>query len=275
MREPVAGWLGIDVGWVHPAVDSDGRIYTWANQRHRQDARSYCTTASEVTVTRPDGTTHTQPPYGEEQIAALLVCSEHEFQERCLRLASSIVAKAFRQSFGIAVESWDDRPDRSARWRIIHQAIISHAAQRDVPVIQVRRAYTSQTCPGCGHRSKDNRPTRDTFTCQRCGLAGQADEIAARNIAARADAARTPNPSTGAQEGQKRCTGCGIVKAHEDFHRNRNQPDGRAPRCKSCVAPARGGGCPAVTNRGTPCTARGATFYGGYCGRHKDRASAG
>jgi putative transposase len=55
-----------------------------------------------------------------------------------------------------------------------------------VPVVLVDPRNTSRECPECGHISKRNRPRRDVFCCQRCGLAGPADHIAARIIAGRA-----------------------------------------------------------------------------------------
>ena len=54
-----------------------------------------------------------------------------------------------------------------------------------VPVVFVDPAYTSQTCPACGHVSQGNRRTRDRFCCQSCGFAGPADGVAAVNIAIR------------------------------------------------------------------------------------------
>ncbi len=55
-----------------------------------------------------------------------------------------------------------------------------------VPVILVNPRGTSHTCPECGHNEKANRPNRDTFKCVQCGFSGNADLIAAINIAARA-----------------------------------------------------------------------------------------
>ncbi|HUR06774.1 MAG TPA: transposase, partial [Nonomuraea sp.] len=59
------------------------------------------------------------------------------------------------------------------------------AARAGVAFLLVDPAYTSQTCPDCGHISRANRPARGRFVCTRCGLAGPADHIAARNIATR------------------------------------------------------------------------------------------
>lgn len=52
----------------------------------------------------------------------------------------------------------------------------------------VNAAYTSQTCPNpaCGYVHKDNRHG-DRFQCLMCGHGGDADVIAAQNIAARID----------------------------------------------------------------------------------------
>jgi len=46
----------------------------------------------------------------------------------------------------------------------------------------VNPAFTSQTCPACGHVSADNRPSRAVFRCTKCGRAGHADTIAGINI---------------------------------------------------------------------------------------------
>ena len=59
------------------------------------------------------------------------------------------------------------------------------AARRGGLVIAVNPQYTSRTCPACGHESKENRPTRDTFACTACGYSGHADIVAANNILTR------------------------------------------------------------------------------------------
>jgi len=41
---------------------------------------------------------------------------------------------------------------------------------------------TRLACPGCGERSRKNRPQRDRFHCVGCGFAGPADAVAAENI---------------------------------------------------------------------------------------------
>lgn len=49
-------------------------------------------------------------------------------------------------------------------------------------VVAVNPAYTSQTCPCCGHVSKDNRKTQAAFACVKCSFAENADIVGAMNI---------------------------------------------------------------------------------------------
>ena len=51
-------------------------------------------------------------------------------------------------------------------------------------LIAVPPHYTSQTCPACGHVSKDNRKTQAQFACVECGYEANADLVGAMNILA-------------------------------------------------------------------------------------------
>jgi putative transposase len=51
-------------------------------------------------------------------------------------------------------------------------------------LIAVPPQYTSQTCPCCGHVSRDNRQTQAKFECVDCGFAENADVVGAINIKA-------------------------------------------------------------------------------------------
>ena len=42
--------------------------------------------------------------------------------------------------------------------------------------------HTSQTCPCCGHVSKDNRQTQARFACVECGYENHADVVGAINV---------------------------------------------------------------------------------------------
>ena len=49
-------------------------------------------------------------------------------------------------------------------------------------VAKVNPAYTSQTCPSCGHCEKENRPTQAEFECRQCGYTNNADVVGAINV---------------------------------------------------------------------------------------------
>ena len=57
-------------------------------------------------------------------------------------------------------------------------------------LIKVNPKHTSQTCPQCGHISKDNRKEQERFKCVKCGYEANADHNAAQNILRRAGLAR-------------------------------------------------------------------------------------
>lgn len=52
-------------------------------------------------------------------------------------------------------------------------------------VLKVNPQYTSQTCPCCGHKSKDNRLTQAKFKCVECDFTENADLVGALNVLAR------------------------------------------------------------------------------------------
>ena len=52
-------------------------------------------------------------------------------------------------------------------------------------VVAVPPHHTSQTCPCCGHVSKENRQTQARFVCVECGYENNADVVGAINILAR------------------------------------------------------------------------------------------
>lgn len=57
--------------------------------------------------------------------------------------------------------------------------------------------HTSQTCPECGHVSKEKRVSQEIFSCVACGFEENADWVAAINILQRAGHARIACGDTG------------------------------------------------------------------------------
>jgi predicted RNA-binding Zn-ribbon protein involved in translation (DUF1610 family) len=175
-------WLGVDVGWVFPAADSDGNVYRW-NLRNR--APYPIAQAGPVTIRTPDGKVRTQPPLSQQDAAQALARADVD-KRHVRRVAWQIVALAQRTKRGIALEDWSGFARRKKAWMRVRKEIEATARSRGVKVTQVNRAYTSLTCPECGYKDRANRATRSTFRCQRCGFEQHADVVAAMNIAAKA-----------------------------------------------------------------------------------------
>jgi putative transposase len=182
------GWIGVDLGVVNIATDSDGNEFSgdkvearraWYENRRRV-LQSVGTKSAKRKLRKMSG-------------------RQSRFQKDTNhRISKAIVAKARRHNLGIALEDLSGITKRTTvrkaqrsrhhNWGFyqLRQFVLYKAKIFGVPVQLIDPRYTSQECPTCGHVSKKNRPDRDTFCCEQCGFSGRADHIAAINIAARA-----------------------------------------------------------------------------------------
>jgi IS605 OrfB family transposase len=188
VEEPAPGdlddALGIDLGVVNIATDSDGKIHTGStvnNVRHRHRRLR--------TKLQKKGTKGTRRRLkhlaGQERRFATHV--NHELSQR-------IVAKAERTTRAIALEDLTGirarararKPQRATlhSWSFGQlRGFIAYKARRaGVRVILVDPRNTSRTCPRGGCVDKRNRRSQSLFSCVQCGFAGHADTIAAENI---------------------------------------------------------------------------------------------
>lgn len=63
--------------------------------------------------------------------------------------------------------------------------VIRMSRNYNVNVVLVNPDFTSQMCPKCGHISKNNRKSQETFCCEKCNYKNNADINAAKNIKGR------------------------------------------------------------------------------------------
>ena len=63
---------------------------------------------------------------------------------------------------------------------------LAHALDSKVPTERVNPAYSSQTCPSCGHVSRSNR-SGINFICRQCGRRSHADVIGGINLLRRSE----------------------------------------------------------------------------------------
>ncbi|MFE9960208.1 RNA-guided endonuclease InsQ/TnpB family protein [Micromonospora sp. NPDC005299] len=181
------GFLGVDMGIANIAYDSDGTRYagTRLNGYRRRQTRLRARLQQK----------------GTKSAKRLLVRRNKKEARHAANvnhcIAKTIVTKAARTGRGIAVEKLTGIRDRvrlrkpqrvtlsSWSFHQLGSALAYKARRAGVPLVEVDPRYTSQTCNGCKHRDKRNRPNQETFLCRSCGVVAHADHNAALNIAER------------------------------------------------------------------------------------------
>ena len=193
-------WLGVDLGIVSLAADSDGKTYTGEKvelirtkfAKRRKGLQRNGSKAAKRRLKKMSG-------------------KQARFQRHTNHVISkAIVIDAERTLRGIALEDLTHirtrvTAPRKYRARLHNwsfgqlRAFVAYKALRaGVPIAYVNPAYTSQGCSCCGLIDKKNRPDQATFSCISCGHSESADLNAARNIRARATIT-TPESSQAAQ----------------------------------------------------------------------------
>jgi len=186
------GILGVDLGQVQLAVDSDGRAFSGAKVK---GTRHYY-------AQRRARLQHAGTKSAKRRLKRIKR-KESRFQRDVNhQISKTLTAKAASAAKALALEDLTGitqrvtvgAAQRSYRlsWAFfqLRQQLAYKAAAAGVPVLLVDPAYTSQTCSACGHCEKANRHSQSSFRCRRCGFALSADHNAARNIAFRAAANR-------------------------------------------------------------------------------------
>jgi IS605 OrfB family transposase len=201
------GFLGVDLGIVNIATDSDGICHSGKQLNRVRHRARRLRTKLQTKNTRSAKRLLKKRARREARFAA---DTNHSIAKR-------IVTEAKRTGRGIALEDLKGIRDRVRlrkpqrvtlhNWAFhqLAQFILYKAIMLGVVVVHVDPAYTSQQCSECGHVDRRNRPNQHTFHCRSCGFAEHADRNAARNIAARGEtgwaavmrpnAAPTPQPA--------------------------------------------------------------------------------
>lgn len=182
------GALGVDLGIVNLVTDSDGKTFSGKQVDKVREKNATLRTNLQSAGTK-SAKRHLKKLSGRES----------RFHRDINHIISKkIVAKAKDTRQAIALEDLKGirksvtvrRTQRSRHhsWAFyqLRSFIEYKAILAGIPVILVDPRGTSHICPECGHNEKGNRPNRDTFRCVQCGFSGNADHIAAINIAARA-----------------------------------------------------------------------------------------
>ncbi len=184
----VKEFLGIDMGIVNLAADSDGEIFS--GDKVEKNRRKY--------LHRRRNLQKKQTKSAKRKLKKISG-RQARFQKDVNHCISKrIVQKAIDTGRGIAMEDLKGIRDRvtvrhaqqaqHANWAFyqLRQFITYKAELKGVLIEFVDPRNTSRTCPKCGCVDKHNRPSQSIFHCVQCGFADLADHNAAVNIAARA-----------------------------------------------------------------------------------------
>ncbi len=181
------GTLGVDLGVINLAVDSDGDFYSGEavdKVRERIDTLKSSLQSKETKSAKR----HLKRLSGRES----------RFRRSINHvIAKHLVSKAKDTHRQIALEDLKGVGDSTVRhsqrrrhksWAFfqLRQFISYKAKIAGVLVKLVDPHNTSHTCPQCGFVSKSNRKSQSLFSCQQCGFASNADLVGATNISRRA-----------------------------------------------------------------------------------------
>jgi len=187
-------WLGVDLGIVNLATDSDGIVYS--GERIETVRRTHA---------HRRRTLQRKNTKAAKRKLRQLKRKQSRFQRDTNHVLSKrIVATAQGTARGLALEDLQGIRSRTrlhrrqrarhANWGFAQlRAFLTYkAALAGVPLELVDPRYTSQTCHECRAIDKASRRSQSDFLCTSCGHAAAADVNAARNIRARA-AVNRPN----------------------------------------------------------------------------------
>lgn len=186
----VDGVLGVDLGIVNLATDSDGNTYSGEQVDHKRQWYANRRKVLQQVGTKPA-----------RRRLRKLSGKQRRFQaDTNHRISKQLVATAKDSRRALALEDLThirQRTERTVRklqrnrmsnWSFaqLRQFLAYKARMAGVPLVLVDAAYTSQMCCQCGHTRKQNRKSQARFCCQECGFVAHADFNAAHNIANRA-----------------------------------------------------------------------------------------
>jgi len=186
--EPDGGTLGVDLGIVNLATDSEGETFTGA--KVKQARQRYHTRRQRL---QKVGTKNAKRRLRKN------AGRERRFQKdvnHCI--SKALIRKALVSCKALALEDLsgireritvrhEQRYERHA-WAFfqLRHFLSYKAAWAGVPLHLVDPRNTSRTCSQCGHCENANRKSQESFLCQRCGFALNADYNAAINISRKA-----------------------------------------------------------------------------------------
>jgi putative transposase len=184
------GVVGIDLGIVHVAVDSEGNLYTGeAVQKTRKRYRRL------RQVVQPKKTRSAQKKLQKiHRRESRFVKSENHVLSKKLVHLAVLRQKALACETLTGIRRRGNGLNRAMRTELNNWAFdqlkhfLAYKCQHaGVTLLEVDPRYSSQTCSRCGHCERANRKTQACFRCVGCGFEALADVNAALNLKARGE----------------------------------------------------------------------------------------
>jgi putative transposase len=189
------GVLGVDLGIVNLAVDSEGERFSGEKVkacRHRL-------------LNRRKGLQQCGTKSAKRRLKKIKR-KESRYQKWVNHnISKRIVQKALEGQKALALEDLTGIRERVTvrkgqrherhSWAFfqLRQFIGYKAEAKGIPIYLIDPAYTSRTCLCCGHCAKENRRTQSNFLCVECGFQANADFVGASNISRKGQEARAAN----------------------------------------------------------------------------------
>lgn len=182
----VSAFLGVDLGIVNIASDSEGERHTGSDvERHRKRHQR------SRTLFQRRGTKSAK------RRLKKLSGRQSRYQKQVNHtISKKVVAKAKALGLGIAIEDLKGirtrcekrfkrkQRSRMSNWSFSHLRLcLTYKARlAGVALVTVNPRDTSRTCSSCGHCDNASRKSQDQFSCTSCGHTDHADHNAAKNV---------------------------------------------------------------------------------------------
>lgn len=178
--------LGVDLGIVSIATDSDGMRYSGAKLLGLRARYTHMRTKLQKKGTSSARKLRRKRSKKERRFQA---DTNHVISKKIVQQAASTgralaVEDLTHLRTRVRLKKSQRRTHSSWAYADLRAKIAYKATMDGLSLFVVDPAYTSQTCSQCGHCEKANRPTQAFFLCRQCGFAAHADGNAAQNIRA-------------------------------------------------------------------------------------------
>jgi len=180
-------FLGIDLGIINLATDSDGNSYTGADV---EVVRQRCMTHRATFQARGTKSAKRRLKAMAGKQGKFQRWVNHGIAKKLVQLAKDTKAALVLEDLTHIRDRITVRKrqrNKQANWSFgqLRSFLAYKAQQAGVPLVLIDPRNTSRECSRCGHVDKRNRRSQAEFLCVRCGFACHADINAAKVVAAR------------------------------------------------------------------------------------------